>query len=91
MQSGYWLLVFVNISSKESPVPLAVLQEVDAALEAVGLKKQVRSVLVPGKAFSVTYEGPNATKERLTGILTPIAERSGITFTLDVEESVSFP
>jgi hypothetical protein len=85
------LLVIVNLSSKDSVVPVAVLQEVDSALEAVGLKKQVRSVLVPGKAFSVTYEDPNATKERLTGILTPIAERNGITFTIDVEESVSFP
>lgn len=85
------MLVIVNISSKQATIPIAVLQEVDSALEAVGLKKQVRSILVPGKAFSVTYDGPNATKEQLTGILTPIAERSGITFTIDVEESVSFP
>jgi hypothetical protein len=84
------LLIIVNLSSKDA-LPVSVLQEVDSAFGAVGLKKQVRSVLVPGKEFSVTYEGANPTKERLTSILAPIAERNGITFAIDVEESVTFP
>jgi hypothetical protein len=88
---GCRLLVIVNLSAQDSVFPVAVLQEVDSALDNVGLKKQVRSVLIPGKAFSVTYEGPNATKDPLTELLKPIAERNRVTLTIDVEESVSFP
>jgi hypothetical protein len=85
------MLFIVNLTSKNSTFPVVMLQEVDSALQAVGLKKQVRSVLVPGKAFSVTYEGPNVAKDRLTEMLAPIAERNGVTFEVEVEESVSFP
>jgi hypothetical protein len=84
------LLVIVTLSSKTT-LPLTVLQDVDSALGKVGLKKQVRSVLAPGKEFSTTYEGPNASKEQLSGILRPITESNDATFSIDVEESVSFP
>ena len=72
-------------------LPLAVLQEIDSVLGKAGLRKQVRSVLVAGREFSTTYEGPNVTKEQLTEILSPITQQNDATFTVDVEESVSFP
>jgi hypothetical protein len=84
------LLVIVTIASKTT-LPLTLLQDVDSVLGKAGLKKQVRSVLVPGKEFSTTYEGPNASKEQISGILRPITQPNGATFSIDVEESVSFP
>ncbi|HUK50447.1 MAG TPA: hypothetical protein VLV18_05380 [Terriglobales bacterium] len=84
------LLVVVNLSAKNT-LPIAVLQEIDSALGKVGLRKQVRSVLVAGSEFSTTYEGPNASKEQLTDILLPITKQNDTTFTIDIEESVSFP
>ncbi|HUK28358.1 MAG TPA: hypothetical protein VLV31_08040 [Candidatus Acidoferrales bacterium] len=85
------MLAIVNLSSQDATFPVRMFQEVDAAFGAIGLKKQVRSVVVPGKTFSVTYEGPSLAKDKLTGILAPIAERNGIAFDVEVEESVSFP
>jgi len=85
------MLLIVGLSSDVDPFPFDTLAEVDAALAAAGYKKQVRSVLKPGKEFLVTYEGPTAGKTRLHNILKPIAERNAITFTIEMEESVRFP
>jgi hypothetical protein len=60
-------------------------------LATVGLRKQVRSVLVPGKEFTVTYDGPSIDKRQVEDLVSPLAERKGITFSVEVEESVSFP
>jgi len=60
-------------------------------LAAVGLRKQVRSVLVPGKEFAVTYDGPSIDKRHVENLVGPLAERNGIKFSVEVEESVSFP
>jgi len=81
----------VNLSAKGSTFPVQALQEVDLALEAVGLKKQVRSVLVPGKQFSTTYEGGTVERNRVEEILKPLAERNQIMISVETEESVSFP
>jgi hypothetical protein len=85
------LLVIVNLFARGSSFPVKALQEVDLALEAVGLKKQVRSVLVPGKQFSTTYEGPTVEKNRVEETLKPLAEENQITISVETEESVSFP
>jgi hypothetical protein len=85
------LLVIVNLSAKGSAFPVQALQEVDLALEAVGLKKQVRSVLVPGRQFSTTYEGSTVEKSRVEEALKPLAERNQIVISVETEESVSFP
>jgi len=85
------MLLIVGLSSNADTFPLDALPQVDGALAAAGYKKQVRSVLKPGKEFSVTYEGPTAEKSLFDDILKPIAERNGITFTTEVEESVRFP
>jgi hypothetical protein len=85
------LLVIVNLSAKGSTFQVQALQQVDLALEAIGLKKQVRSVLVSGKQFSTTYEGPSVEKSRVEETLKPLAERNEITISVETEESVSFP
>ena len=85
------MLLIVSLFSNAVPFPLDALAHVDAALATVGYKKEVRSVLKPGREFSVTYEGPTAEKSRFDDLLKPIAEKSGITFTIEVEESVRFP
>ncbi len=81
----------MNLTAKGSSFPVAALRQVDLALEAVGLKKQVRSALVPGKQFSVTYEGPTIEKIRIEEALNPLAETNQITISVETEESVSFP
>jgi hypothetical protein len=85
------LLVIVNLSSKGSSIPTEALSEIDSALAAVGLRRQVRSVLVPGREFAVTYDGPSIEKRQVEKVVSLLAERNGITFSVEVEESVSFP
>jgi len=85
------MLLIVGLFSNADPFPLDALTQVDAALATAGYKKEVRSVLKPGREFSVTFEGPTAERSRFDDLLKPIAEKNGITFTIEVEESVRFP
>jgi hypothetical protein len=70
---------------------MEALSEVDSVLAAVGLKKQLRSVLVLGKQFTVTYDGLTIDKKRVEDMVAPLAERNHITISVEVEESVNFP
>ena len=81
----------MNLLAKNSSFPVEALAQSDLAMEAVGLKKQIRSVLVPGKQFSTTYEGPAVEKAKVEEILKPLAELHQITASVETEESVSFP
>ncbi len=85
------MLLLVSLVSKGDSFPVEALQQVDTALAAAGFKKEVRSVVKPGKEFSVTYEGPNMEKNHVEGILQILAEKNQITFSVEVEESVRFP
>jgi hypothetical protein len=85
------MLLIVGIFSNTNPFPLDALTQVDAALAVAGYKKEVRSVLKPGREFSVTYEGPTAERSHIDALLKTIAEENGVTFTIEVEESVRFP
>jgi len=85
------LLLLVNLSSKGEPFPIQALKEVDSALATAGFKKEVHSVVVPGKEFSVTYEGPSMENSRIEEMLKPVAEQNQIGFSIEVEESVRFP
>jgi len=67
------------------------LAEVDSALADVGLRKQVRSSLVPGREFALTYDGPALDKRNVSAIIAPIADRHRLSFSVEAEESVSFP
>ena len=85
------MLLIVDLTSKGESFPLGALQQVDTVLTASGFKKEVHSVLQPGKAFSVTYDGPTMEKSRIEEMLKPVAERNQIAFSIEVEESVKFP
>ena len=85
------LLLLVNLISKGESFPVEALQQVDSLLVAEGFKKEVRSVVRPGKEFSVTYEGPSMEKSRVEEILRQLAEKNQIAFSVEVEESVKFP
>jgi hypothetical protein len=85
------LLLLVNLFSKGEAFPIQVLKEVDSALATAGFKKEVHSVVVPGREFSVTYDGPSMDKNRIEEILKPLAEENQIGFSVEVEESVRFP
>ena len=85
------MLVTVSLSSKNLPLPADALSAIDAALAANGLRKQVRSVVIPGKEYTTTYDGPMIDKRKIEEIVTPIAEVHHFTFAVDIEESVTFP
>lgn len=85
------MLVVVNLSSNAPSFPTDVLVQVDAALASVGFRKQIRSVLVPGKEFAVTYDGPPIDKRQVEELVRPLAAPNGVIFSVEVEESVSFP
>jgi len=83
--------VIMTLSSKDSSFPTDALSVIDAALAAKGLRKQVRSAVVPGKQYATTYECSGIEKSQVESVVGPLAERYGITFVADIEESVSFP
>jgi hypothetical protein len=85
------LLLIVGLFAKGEAFPVQALQLVDSALVAAGFKKEVHSVVKPGKEFSVTYEGPNMERNQIEEILKPVAEQNQIGFSVEVEESVRFP
>jgi len=85
------LLVIVNLSSKDSTFPSEALAAIDSGLGRLGLRRQVRSTVVPGKAYAVTYEGPTAEKKQVEDVVASVAEQHHITYTVEFEESVSFP
>jgi hypothetical protein len=85
------LLLIVNLTSKDGPFPIVALKEFDSALANAGFKKEIHSVVVPGKEFSVTYDGPTIEKGQIERLLQPIAEQNQISLSFDVEESVKFP
>jgi hypothetical protein len=85
------LLLIIGLVAKAEAFPVQALQLVDSALAAAGFKKEVHSVVKPGKEFSVTYEGPNMERDRIGEILKPVAEQNQFSFSVEVEESVRFP
>lgn len=85
------MLLIVDLISKLESFPLDSLKEVDATLATLGFKKEVRSVVNPGKHFSLTYEGPTTEKSEIEKILRTVAEKHQINFSVQLEESVKFP
>jgi hypothetical protein len=82
--------LIVNLATA-GPFPVESLKDVDAALVGAGFRKEVRSVVKPGREFAVTYNGPNMEKSQVEEILKPVTSKNQISFSLDVEESVTFP
>ncbi len=85
------MLLIVGLFSKGDFFPVQALDQVDSVLATAGFKKEVRSVVKPGKEFSVTYEGPTLDRSRIEEMLKPVAEQNQIGFSVAVEESVRFP
>jgi putative aminopeptidase FrvX len=85
------MLLIIDLSSKNDVFPVDALTEIDTVLAEARFKKEIRSVVKPGRTFSLTYDGPTIEKKRVEEMLKPIAERNSITFTVEVEESVKFP
>lgn len=85
------MLLIVDLASQGEIFPIDAIQQVDSILAASGFKKEVHSVVKPGKEFSVTYEGPNMDKSRVEEILRPVAEKNHIGLSVEVDESVRFP
>jgi hypothetical protein len=85
------MLLIVNLTAKQDAFPVGVLEQCDATLAELGFKKEVHSVVKPGKEFSATYTGSIVRKTRIEEILTPIAEKNQINFSVELEESVKFP
>jgi hypothetical protein len=85
------LLLIVDLISKLESFPVDSLKEVDSALATLGFKKEVHSVVRPGKHFSVTYDGPLTEKSEIEKILLQVSEKNQINFSVQTEESVKFP
>ena len=85
------MLLIVDLISKLENFPFDSLKEIDATLATLGFKKEVRSVIKPGKHFSVTYDGPFTEKSEIEKILLQVSEKNQINFTVQIEESVKFP
>ena len=85
------MLLIIGLSVAAGNFPIVALNHVDAALATVGFKKEVSSVIRPGKEYSVTYEGPTGEKSMIEQLLKPLAEQHGFSVSIETEESVRFP
>jgi len=85
------LLVIVNLSSKDSALPTEALSAVDSALATVGLRREIRSVVIQSRKYATTYDCLSIEKRRVEEIVAPLAQRYSLAFTVEIEESVSFP
>jgi hypothetical protein len=85
------MLLIVKLSSRGQGFPVEAFEQVDVVLAKAGYRKEVRSVVKPGKEFSATYDGPDSDKAYLESVLRPIAERNEINISVESEETVRFP
>ncbi len=85
------MLLIVNLSARGDIFPVNAFEEIDTLLLSAGFKKEVRSVIKPGKEFSVTYDGPSIDKNHLEKLLEPVAQRYQVDFSVECEDSVKFP
>jgi len=85
------MLLLVSLWAEEEDVPVGVLEQCDTILAEVGFKKEIHSVVKPGKAFSATYTGPTVEKSRIEKLLASLAEKNHINFSVELEESIKFP
>lgn len=85
------MLLIVNLSANQAVLPIGILEQCDTLLVSIGFKKEVHSVIKPGREFCTTYTGPNTSKNRIEEILMPLAEKNQINLSIELEESVKFP
>jgi hypothetical protein len=85
------MLLIVNLVTNSDIFPVHALEDVDSVLLVAGFKREIRSVIKPGKEFSTTYEGPTVEKAQLEKLVARVAERNEISFSVECEESVRFP
>ncbi len=84
------MLVIIETSSNNghSQDALAIIDE---AMKHLGFKKEIRSVVVPGRTFSTSYDGPELEPDKIRSTIQPILERYKLQGKVDAEESVHFP
>ncbi len=84
------MLVIIETSSNNGH-PQDALAVVDEAMKQLGFKKEIRSVVVPGRSFSTSYEGPELEPDKIRSMISPILERFKLQGKVEAEESVHFP
>jgi len=85
------MLLLVSFWAEQEDFPVGVLEQSDAVLAKIGFKKEIHAVIKPGKEFSATYTGPSIQKDRIEELLISLAQKYHIKFSVELEESVSFP
>jgi hypothetical protein len=85
------MLLIVELTSEEDHFPVKALKEVEAALVALGFKKEVHSVVKPQRQYSLTYDGPSTQKTKIEESLRSVTAKNNLNFSVEVEESVKFP
>ncbi len=84
------MLVIVETSSNNGH-PQDALAIIDEAMKQLGFKKEIRSVVVPGRRFSTSYEGPELEPGKIRSTIQPILEIYKLQGNVEVDESVHFP
>ncbi len=84
------MLVIIETSSSDGH-PQDALAIIDEAMKQFGFKKEIRSVVLPGRSFSTSYEGPELEPEKIRSTIQPILEKYKLQGKVEAEESVHFP
>jgi uncharacterized protein YidB (DUF937 family) len=85
------LIVNVTCSVDDGRISVSTLDELDAVLASVGLRREVRSPIVSGKSYSSSYEGADVDQATVEAKISEVASKHGFKATVEVEESVKFP
>ncbi len=84
------MLVIIETSSNNGH-PQDALAAIDEAMKQLEFKKEIRSVVVPGRTFSTSYEGPELEPDKIRFTIQPILEKYKLQGKVEAEESVHFP
>lgn len=85
------MLVTIETTAQQEKFPLMALDELDKTMMSLGYRKEFRSVIVPGKSYATSYEGPDSEIGELESKVSDVTRRFGVQANVALEDSVRFP
>jgi hypothetical protein len=85
------MIVTVTCIISQGRIAISALDELDRALASLGLKREIRTPIVPGQNYVITYQAAEFNRDAVNSAVADIASKNAFSATVEFEESVSFP
>lgn len=85
------MIVTVTCASSEGKIAISALDELDRALASLGLKREIRTPIVSGQSYLITYQAADIHQDSINSAVAGVASKHSFNVTVEFEESVSFP